>query len=116
MTIKNDQSWDGVHADDYGWIGRLKIVRRIPQTRTYEAVDVSSYTALEFILKSPSGTVTTKSAVFDTDGTDGILKRLFLQGDITEWGTWKVQARIGKSGVRLTTKEVQFKVAEALDA
>jgi hypothetical protein len=101
--------WDNIHTDDYGWIGRLRIVE------DEMAVDISSYTTLQYILRAPDGTVTTKTAAFATDGTDGLLQRTFVDGDIDQVGAWQVQARIAKTGAELTSARLRFDVKPRLD-
>lgn len=102
--------WEDIHEDDYGWIAKLRIVQ------DGVVQDISSYTTLQFIFKAPSGTITTKTATFDTDGIDGVLKYTVEDGVIGEVGNWRVQARIAKSGVELTSKELRFVVHARLSA
>lgn len=102
--------WDNIHAGDYGWVGRLRL------TQACVAVDISSYTTRQFIFKSPSGVKTTKTAAFDTDGTDGVLKHTVEAGLINEAGDWSVQARIAKTGAELTSDPISFRVKKRLDS
>jgi hypothetical protein len=101
--------WTNVHANDFGWVGKLRVVQ------DGAAVDISTYTTRQFILRSPVGAISTKTAIFDTDGADGVLKYTFVDGDIPRAGNWSVQARIIKNNVELTTNELRFFVAERLD-
>ena len=101
--------WDDITVDDYGWVGKLRLVQDATP------VDISSYTTRQFIFKSPVGTVTTKAATFDDDGTDGILKYTVADGDIDRSGSWRVQARISKTGVELTSDPLHFQVEDRLD-
>ena len=102
-------AWEDIHVDDFGWVGKLTL----KQDGT--AVDISSYTTREFIFRAPDGVAVTKTALFDDDGTDGILKYTILTGEIDEAGDWKVAARIKKVGVELTSEEHSFNVAARLD-
>lgn len=102
-------TWTDIHINDYGWVGKLAL------KQDGAAVDISSYTTRQFIFKSPSGVKTTKTATFDTDGTDGVLKYTVEDGLINESGNWYVQARIGKTGAVLTSAELRFNVASRLD-
>lgn len=102
-------SWENIQVDDYGWVGKLTC----QQDGT--AVDISSYTTKQFILTDPDGTAATKTALFDTDGTDGVLKYTTVDGDIDTAGNWHVQARIAKAGSELTSDPVAFYVAARLD-
>lgn len=102
-------AWANIHENDYGFDGKLRIVK------DGTAQDISSYTTRQYILKSPAGTIATKTAAFDTDGTDGILSYTFADGDIDRTGTWTVQARIAKTGVELTAKALRFNVEDRID-
>jgi hypothetical protein len=102
-------TWTDIHINDYGWVGKLAL------RQDGVAVDISSYTTRQFIFKSPGGTKTTKTATFDTDGTDGVLKYTVEDGLINEAGNWNVQARISKTGVVLTSAPLRFNVANRLD-
>jgi len=52
--------------------------------------DISTSSAHNIYLKSPSGAVSTKAAVFTTDGTDGRIKYVLQASDITELGIWRI--------------------------
>lgn len=95
-------SWENIHVDDYGWTGRLRMVQN------GVAVDVSSFTTLKYVLRSPAGIVVEKTASFDTDGINGWLKYIFLVGEIDEIGEWSVEARLTKTGSQLTSARVYF--------
>lgn len=101
--------WTGITAGDFGWDGKLRIVQ------DGVAVDISSYTTRQFILRKPDGTVATKTASFDTDGINGVLKYLFLAGDIDQDGIWYVQARVAKTGAELTSAYHRFGVGKRLE-
>ena len=61
-------------------------------------MDISTATVKQFILKKPSGSVVTKTASFDTDGTDGVLKYETVADDLDEDGTWQLQVRLVMTG------------------
>lgn len=102
-------SWQNIHVNDYGWTGRLRLV----QDKVVQ--DVSSYTTRQFIFKPPTGSVKVKTATFDTDGVNGVLKYVVESGVIDQVGEWKVQARIAKSGAEITSDEIAFMVQPRLD-
>jgi hypothetical protein len=102
-------SWDNIQETDKGWVGKLTC----KQDGT--AVDISSYTTLQYILTDPDGTATTKTAAFDSDGTDGKLKYTIITGDISGAGDWRVQARIAKTDVEITSDPLEFSVQARLD-
>jgi len=106
----NKPTWKNVHVDDYGWVGKLRLVQdRIP-------VDVSTYTTLRYVFAAPSGATKLATATFDTTGVDGILKCTIGQGVIDEVGAWQVQARISKAGAEITSDSVYFDVEERVIA
>lgn len=59
-----------------------------------DAVDISGATTMTFVLEKPDGTVTTKTASFLTDGTDGIVKYDTVTDDFDVSGLWHFQAYI----------------------
>lgn len=58
------------------------------------AVDISSATTIQIILKKPGGTVLTKTALLNSDGTDGKMYYNSVSGDLDECGRWKLQGRV----------------------
>jgi hypothetical protein len=93
-----------IHANDYGYLMKLTIVQN------GVAVDISSYTTRKYLLTDPGGTVAEKTVAFDDDGLDGVLTYTVQAADIDEGGSWKVQARLEKTGVRLTSQHHTFHV------
>jgi hypothetical protein len=97
-------AYTDIQADDYGWIARLTL------QQDGVAVDISSYTTLQLIFRDPSGTQSAKTATFNTDGTDGVLKYTVADGDIDVAGSWRVRARVAKTGVELHSEWHLFTV------
>lgn len=98
-------SWTDIHVNDYGWVGKLTLVQ------DGVAVDISSYDTLEMIFMPPNrASAVVKTAAFDTDGTDGVVKYTVQDGDIAVAGDWKVFARISKDETELTSSFVHFSV------
>lgn len=79
-----------IHNGDVGTIIRLTITENDDTT----AVDVSGASVKTFYFLKPDGTKINKTAVFNTDGTDGKLKYTTLAGDIDTVGRWQVQAYV----------------------
>ena len=52
------------------------------------AIDISAATTKNFILRTPTGTIVTKTASFSTNGSDGKLKYTVVANDLSEIGTW----------------------------
>lgn len=57
-------------------------------------VNISTATTKQFIFSKPDGTAATVTAVFGTDGSDGVLKYTTLAGDFDKAGNWQVQAKV----------------------
>jgi len=74
------------------------------------AVDISTVTTKEIWLRKPNGEVITKTASFDTDGTDGKLKYITIEGDVEIAGTWKLQGYIEGSTVKWHSTIEEFDV------
>lgn len=89
-------TWN-VNVSDFGYTCRL-VLQQDGVTQ-----DISSYGTKQLLFTAPGGTETTKTAQFDTDGTDGALVYTVADGDIAAVGVWDVRARIAKSGARLTS-------------
>jgi hypothetical protein len=74
------------------------------------AVDVSSATTKQILIKKPDGTLLTKTAGFFTDGTDGKLTYSTISGDLSIAGTWKIQAYVIIGGSEWHSDMQSFKV------
>lgn len=98
-------SWRNIHVDDYGWVGKLRIVQ------DGEPVDISTYTTRQFIFTKPDGTEVTKTATFDTDGTNGVLRYVVETGVMNVVSAkWSVRALLTKVGSELTSAPLNFSV------
>jgi hypothetical protein len=74
-------------------------------------VNVSAATEKLVYLTLPDGTVLTKTAAFDTNGTDGKIKYTTQGGDLSARGTWKIQAYVaGAGGFSGSSREATFEV------
>jgi hypothetical protein len=56
--------------------------------------DISSFTTHELVFQKPNKTVVVKPAVFFTDGTDGLLVYITVDGDLIPAGSFQVQAHL----------------------
>lgn len=98
--------WQNFSVGEYGMVGQLTL------TQDGEAQDISTFTALEFVLKHlDTGNSKTVVAQFATDGTDGVLEYVFEPGDIDAAGRWEVYATLAKDGSFLMTAPHRFSVA-----
>jgi hypothetical protein len=76
-------------------------------------VDISSATVKEIYFEKPDGTTLTKTASFETDGTDGkIYWTTSAAGDLDIEGMWKIQAKIAITGGSWKTEIGSFRVWE----
>lgn len=94
-----------IHLNDIGTVFELTV---------YEGdviVDVSSAVSLNIYFRKPDGTtVLTKSAAFTTDGTDGKIRYVTVDGDLDTTGGWKIQGRVELPTGRWSTDVQSFKV------
>jgi hypothetical protein len=100
-------SFDNIVANDYGQVAKLTFI----DTDTDAAANISSYsTTIQMIFTGPSGTSTTKTATFDSDGSDGIIKYTIEQSLIDAAGDWQVRGKVASASAVLTTAEHNFEV------
>ena len=73
------------------------IIRLTIRDQAGAVVDVSSAIAAgtkEIIFKGPDGSLVTKPAVFQTNGTDGGIQYLKLAADFSVAGAWTMQGHV----------------------
>ena len=102
-----------LHYNDIGTTFSITVKDCISGTAT--PFNLSSATDLELIFNSPSGVVKTKTASFVTDGSDGKIKYITVDGDLDEVGLWRLQARVVLPLGSWSTDIGTFKVYENLD-
>lgn len=78
------------------------------------AVDLSTATVKQFDFKKKDGTTVVKDADFYTDGTDGILEYITLDGDIDQVGKWSVQPYLELPNWQGHTQKVDFRVGDLI--
>lgn len=86
------------HVGDVGTEVVIQVVEWDEGEGEYVPVNVSAATAKTVYLTKPDGTVLTKTAAFDTTGTDGKIKYATVSGDLSVAGTWKVQGYVAGVG------------------
>ena len=77
-----------IHLGDIGTIFEITLMDGA------SVVDISTQTLMQIKFKKPKSAVVTQTAVFKTDGTDGILQYVTVLDDLDELGTWKIQAYV----------------------
>lgn len=95
-----------LYVGDYGFTIRLRMVKR------GVAQNISSYTTLTFIFRKPDGTSDERTASFAAGGTDGKLSYVVEDDLLDTPGTWRVQARVAKTGALITSDDLRFDVLE----
>ena len=99
-------SLGSIIAGDYGQVIKLTFL----DVDTGLAADISGYTTSKtMVFTSPAGVVTSKTATFDTDGLDGVIKYTVEASFLTA-GNWKVRGRVASGAAVLTTEEERFLV------
>lgn len=100
-------SWDYIVSGDYGQVGKITFI----DVDTDAAADISGYsTTIQMILTDPDGNAATKTAAFDSDGTDGIIKYTIASGDFDEGGNWQVRGVVKSASATLSTEVHTFLV------
>lgn len=101
--------WTDITKGDYGSVGKIRLMQN------GSAVDVSSYTTVQYIFEKPDGESLTVTGSFDSDGSDGIVAYTFQSGDLDQEGRWYVQVNIAKTGHSITSEKLFFYVSELID-
>ena len=100
-------SFDSIVVQDYGQVAKITFI----DVDTDAAADISNYTtAQQMVFTSPAGTSYTKTAAFDSDGTDGIIKYTIEAGLFNKAGWWKVRGKVTRAAAILSTAEHVFEV------
>jgi hypothetical protein len=58
------------------------------------AIDISTATTKQILLRKPDGTVVAKTAGFGTNGSDGVLTYSILTADLDTAGEWRARANL----------------------
>jgi hypothetical protein len=77
-------------------------------------LDISTATLKEIVIQRPDKTKITRSAIFLTDGTDGVVYILTIAGDLTLEGTYYIQAYIEMPSWQGNTEIGEFEVEDNL--
>jgi hypothetical protein len=74
------------------------------------SINLSQATVKQIILVSPSGAINPKDASFVTDGANGELKYVTVNGDLNIAGEWKIYAYIVTPEISGNTSQLSFTV------
>lgn len=78
-------------------------------------VDLTTATLLRISFKKPNGTFVPKTAtIVNPPGTDGLIRYVFVAGDLDQEGCWQWQARVEFPSGKWTTTEGVFHVYPVL--
>lgn len=75
-----------------------------------EVFDISSATIKKIKIKTSANVVLDKTASFSTNGTDGKIKYVFIDGDLSISGIWKARGYVEMPTGKWSTTDVQFEV------
>jgi len=96
-----------IHMYDVGTVFLITI------TDSGSPVDISSGTSASNVMlfKKPDGSILTKSASFNTNGVDGIIKYIVSGSEVLDQsGTWQLTANVNTSTGKWTATSVGFTV------
>lgn len=94
-------------ANDVGVVLELTITKESDGT----ALDISSATTRQILLKPPRGGATvTKTATLSGAGTDGKMRYVTEAGVLSAAGTWKIQGRVVIGSLDVHTSVEDFAV------
>ncbi len=103
------------HADirigDVGTVFRLKIVDEVE-----DVVNISSATDMVVRFNKPDEVAVDKVGTFTTDGADGYMQYVAVDGDLDVPGKWRIQAIITTPLGEWSSEIETFWVKENLDA
>jgi hypothetical protein len=78
------------------------------------ALSILTATTKEITVKRPDGTSFTRSALFTTDGSDGLIYFLTIAGDISLAGTYYIQAYLELPGWQGNSDIQEFEAQDNL--
>lgn len=99
---------DKVFVQDIGTIFRTTV------KEDGTAVDISTATTKQIIFQPPSGVAVAQTAVFFTDGSDGIMQYVTVADDLNIGGIWRLQGFVVLPTWQGHGDQVEFKVYDNL--
>ena len=97
-----------IHVGDIGTVFQITVK---DQTGV---VNLSNVDAMYIIFKKPNDGVLQVTPVLVNDGTDGLIKYISQSGDLDQYGTWQIQARVVFGSDVFSTDIQRFKVQRNL--
>ncbi len=99
---------------DKVFVGDIGTAFRTTIKEDGEAVDISAATSMEIVFQPPSGISTRKTAVFFTDGSDGVMQYVTVADDLNIGGIWRLQGFVVLPTWQGHGDQVEFKVFDVL--
>ena len=100
-------SFENIVVGDFGQEAKVTFI----DVDADAAADISGYAStIQMIFTDPTGTETAKTASFDTDSTDGVIKYIIESGLIDKAGNWRVRGRVQGASTKLSTITHEFLV------
>lgn len=93
------------HVDDWGTPFSMTIYKS-----NNTVLDISSASPISIIFTMPDGTHFEREATLVTDGTDGKMKYLTVDGDLSASGGWTYQGRVTFINGEWSTDLIAFTV------
>ena len=101
------------HVNDIGTIFRVTVYDAT-STGGSTVADISTASTKQIVFSRPDGTTLTKTAVFTTDGEDGDIEYVSVDGDLNMAGTWHLQAYVVTPAGNWRTDVGHFRVYDNL--
>jgi len=101
------------HENDIGTTFRVTVYDTNSDGTT-KVADIQSATTKKMTFKRPDGQTFERVAVFTTNGSDGQIQYVSVDGDLVPAGNWKLQAYVQTSDGSWRTSSGSFKVYENL--
>ena len=101
------------HVNDIGTIFRVTVYDAT-STGGSAIANISAASTKQMIFSRSDGTTFTKTAVFTTDGSDGDIEYVSVDGDLNMAGTWHLQAYVVTPAGNWRTDVGHFRVYDNL--
>jgi hypothetical protein len=97
-----------IHLQDIGTVFEVTLLDGV------DIVDLTGASAQSIVFLLPDKSVVTKTSVFKTNGTDGIIQYVTLADDLSQIGKWKLQAVVVLPTGTWSSDISEFKVHDNL--
>jgi hypothetical protein len=101
------------HENDIGTTFRVTVYDTNSDGTT-KVADIQTATTKKMTFKKPNGDTFDRIAVFTSDGSDGQIEYVSVDGDLSPAGNWQLQAYVQTPDGSWRTNSGSFKVYENL--